>query len=316
MFKSYDDIRNEYERVRQENILRADERRNEIYCEYPELKNLDRKIFSTFANIFKSSDDEEKASYYTSELEKYRDERIDYLRKHNIVDDYREVKYTCEKCKDTGFVNGKKCSCYIEKEIELFDNISNFRKYIADDNFDKLDMLYYKQKDLSYGDSYYKYMEDMINKMKLAVDNMDSTPFNYLFIGMPGTGKTFLARCIGDRALKLHKSVLYLNAVEYIDSLKPDYDGDSFKKYAILADLFIIDDLGTEYSSDFSKTELNYIIDKRLNDKKSTVITTNLMADDLKLRYLAPMCSRIENIYTNCYLSGDDLRRIKYASVK
>ena len=117
-------------------------------------------------------------------------------------------------------------------------------------------------------------------------------------------------------ALKLRKSVLYLTATEYIDSLKPDADQKNLKKYAILSDLFILDDLGTEYSSEFSKTEINYIVDKRLNDKKSTIITTNLVEDALKDRYLSPMCSRLDNLYINCYLSGNDLRRVNNANIK
>ena len=233
-------------------------------------------------------------------------DRNQYLKDNGIEDNYREVQYTCNKCKDTGYVDGKKCSCFIEKEIELYDNISNFRKYIVNDNFSKLDMAYYNQ-----GDAYYKYMKTEIEYMKKAISEMDDKPFNILFTGTPGTGKTFLARSIGAEVLKLKKSVLYLNATEYVDSLKPDYDGMPLKRYAVSADLFILDDLGTEYSSDFSKTELNYIIDKRLNDQKSTIITSNLIDDELKNRYLAPMCSRLNNLYHNVGLFGEDLRRFE-----
>lgn len=316
LYKSYDDIKIAYEKLRQENIMKADEKRAEIYSRFPELSEIDQKIMHTFVNLVKSSDNDEKAEEYASLLEELRTSRIAFLKKNDIVDDYREVKHTCEKCKDTGFINGKKCSCFIEKEIELYDNVSNFRKYIADDNFSKLDMSYYKQKDLPYGESYYKYMEETIKNMKMSIMAIDKTPVNYLLIGMPGTGKTFLARSMGAEALKQNKSVLYLSSVEYIDSLKPDFDGVNLKKYAVLSDLLIIDDLGVEYSSEFSKTEINYIIDKRLNDKKSTIITTNLLIDELKSRYLPSMCSRLENLYINCYLSGNDLRRLKNANIK
>ena len=78
----------------------------------------------------------------------------------------------------------------------------------------------------------------------------------------------------------------------------------------------VLDDLGTEYSSEFSITELYYIIDKRLNDKKPTIITTNIFPDNLKDRYPSPMCSRLINMFKNIYLSGDDLRRVKYADTK
>lgn len=306
MYKSLDDIKTEYERIRQANALKYSERKALIYKENPKLKEYDGKIFSLFVKLVRSGQNNENASLVEKEIESVRKDRNQYLKDNGIEDNYREVQYTCNKCKDTGYVDGKKCSCFIEKEIELYDNISNFRKYIVNDNFSKLDMAYYNQ-----GDAYYKYMKTEIEYMKKAISEMDDKPFNILFTGTPGTGKTFLARSIGAEVLKLKKSVLYLNATEYVDSLKPDYDGMPLKRYAVSADLFILDDLGTEYSSDFSKTELNYIIDKRLNDQKSTIITSNLIDDELKNRYLAPMCSRLNNLYHNVGLFGEDLRRFE-----
>ena len=75
------------------------------------------------------------------------------------------------------------------------------------------------------------------------------------------------------------------------------------------------DDLGTENISDFTNTKLNYIIDKRLNDKKSTIITTNLMLSQIRDNYMSQMYSRISHAYISCYLAGEDLRRIKNANI-
>lgn len=314
MYNSYEDIKNEYEKIRQRNSFIVSERRDKVYRDYPELREMDHKIFSIVTDMVKSRDDNGKADNLMHELERYRALRIDFLKKHGIADNYRETQYTCKKCSDTGFVNGKKCSCYVEKEIEMYDNISNFRKYIVSDNFANLNMDYYRQE--GYSDKYYNYMDRSIEEIKADIDDIDNKPFYYRFTGPPGTGKTFLSRCIGAEVLKHNKSVLYLNVTEYMDSLKPDHEGVSFKKYAILADLFILDDLGTEYSSEFSRTEINYIIDKRLNDRKSMIITSNRMTDELKLRYLASMCSRIDNLFKEYYLSGEDLRRNVNASIK
>ena len=312
MLKTFDDIKSEYERIRRMNHLKADERKERVYSKYPELEELDKKIMKGFVALVKNTHDDTKKIEDT--IERLRSERIKFLNEHGIVDNYRDNIYSCEKCKDTGFVNGKKCSCYIEKEIELFDNVSNFKKYIKDDNFDNLKFDFYKQDGTDY--AYLEYMKQNIREMRDGIANMDNAPYNLLLNGNPGTGKTFLARSIGSECLKQNKSVLYLSVVEYIDSLKPDYVGTPFKQYAVISDLFILDDLGTEYSSEFSKTELNYIIDKRLNDKKSTIITSNIAPNKLKDRYLDSMCSRLINMYKNVHLSGVDLRRYNNANFK
>ena len=312
MINTYEDIKNEYERIRQANHLKTDERKEKVYSKYPELEEMDKKIMKAFVSLVKSEAYEDKK--IEEDIVTLRKKRIAFLKEHKIEDNYRDVIYNCEKCKDTGFVNGKKCSCYVEKEIELFDHISNFKKYIEDDNFDNLRYEYYKQEDMT--SAYLDYMKENIKEMRDAIANIDKEPINLLINGNPGTGKTFLARCLGADCIRQQKSVLYLNVVEYIDSLKPDFTGTPLKQYAMICDLFILDDLGTEYSSEFSKTELNYIIDKRLNNKKSTIVTSNIAPNKLKDRYLDSMCSRLINMYKNIHLSGVDLRRYKNANFK
>ena len=316
MYNSYNDIKREYENIRLKNLLSYDTLKNKIYVENPKLKDLDAKIVKAYLDIGRSKIENKSTKEYENELNNLHIERDDYIKTHNIDDNYKEIKYDCDKCKDTGFVNGKKCSCFISKEIELFDTVSHFKNYIKDDNFDNLDPTFYKQSGLEInGMSYSNYMKNVVLNLKSGIKNMSETPYNIILIGIPGTGKTFLSRCAGAYAIDLNKSVLYVNVNEYINSLKPDYEGVPLKNYAINADLFILDDLGTEKISDFSNVELNYIIDKRLNDKKSTIITTNLLLNQIKDNYLSQMYSRISHAYLSCYLAGEDLRRIKNVNI-
>lgn len=312
MYKSYDDIRREYEQQKQRDYLRYDEVKEQIYSNNPKLKELDLSIFKLYLKIGTAKVDKQPVDELEKDLKELNTERAKYLKEHNIKDDYKEIKYECDKCKDTGYVDGNKCSCFIQKEIELFDNISHFKNYIEDDNFDKLDLNFYNQSGLAFGGTTYKqYMIDMVEEFKNLASNISKKPFSLLLIGPTGTGKTFLARCIGAEVLKNNKSVLYVNVNEYLNSLKPDYEGEPLKRYAIACDLFILDDLGTERDTDYTKTEINYIIDKRLNDKKSTIITTNLVPDQIEEVYLSPTYSRLENAYEHRYLAGDDLRRLR-----
>lgn len=315
MDRDYQNIINEYGYIRHNNLLKYEEKKAKIYDENPTLKKLDEDIISLY--IKEGISDSKDLGELNDKIEAVKKERETYLKSHSIPDDYLEVSYTCDKCKDTGFVDGKKCSCFIQKEIELFENVSNFKNFIKKDNFDNINMSLYNQpvKTLDGTRDYKDYMRDAIAHMREQIKNIDEAPYNAIFIGATGTGKTFLSHCIGAEFIKKNKSVLCLNVNEYLDSLKPDYDGEDFAEYAILADLFIIDDLGTESSTEFTNSKLNYIIDKRLSENKSTIITTNLTPMELKNKYLQSMASRITSIYRKYLLNGEDLRRITYANI-
>ncbi|MBO6118976.1 MAG: ATP-binding protein [Lachnospiraceae bacterium] len=316
MFNSYNDLKKEYEYIRQNDYLAYDEKKEKIYKDNPLLKDLDLKMLKLYFDIATLNREKKDASNLESQLSRVKSEREDYLKEHNIKDDYKEIKYVCEKCKDTGYVDGHKCSCFIQKEIEMFDNISHFRNYIKTDNFNNLNLSYYNQSGIEYnGVTYRKLMESLIERFKEQARDIEKKPFSLLLIGATGTGKTFLARCIGAEVLKNNKSVLYVNVNEYLSSLKPDYDGEPLKNYAIACDLFILDDLGTERSTEYTNVEINYIIDKRLNDKKSTIITTNYTPDDIESTYLSSTSSRLINAYDIEYLYGNDLRRLKNVSI-
>ena len=117
MFNSYNDLKKEYEYIRQNDYLAYDEKKEKIYSENPLLKDLDLKMLKLYFDIATLNREKKDASNLESQLSRVKSEREDYLKEHNIKDDYKEIKYVCEKCKDTGYVDGHKCSCFIQKEI-------------------------------------------------------------------------------------------------------------------------------------------------------------------------------------------------------
>ena len=126
MFNSYDDIKREYEYIRQGDNLRYDEKRNQIYAANPELKKLDVDIIKEYVKIGTTRLSKQHTDVAVAELNRLKTERSKYLKEHGISDDYNELKYVCNKCKDTGYVNGHKCSCFVQKEIGVKYRILRF----------------------------------------------------------------------------------------------------------------------------------------------------------------------------------------------
>jgi len=78
--------------------------------------------------------------------------------------------------------------------------------------------------------------------------------------------------------------------------------------YVYNVDLLIIDDLGTEFITSLSTAALFDLINSRLLNQKSTVISTNLNLPDIDRIYSERVLSRINGGYTHIMLIGEDLR--------
>ena len=70
----------------------------------------------------------------------------------------------------------------------------------------------------------------------------------------------------------------------------------------------IIDDVGTEFVTAYSSAVMYDIINSRLNNEKSTIISSNLSPSGINDIYGERMTSRISGIYTPVALIGRDLR--------
>ena len=76
-------------------------------------------------------------------------------------------------------------------------------------------------------------------------------------------------------------------------------------------DLLIIDDLGTELTTEFVRSAFYQIVNTRLMTNKKTIISTNLSPAELSRRYGANTLSRIEGAYRILPFFGDDIRKQK-----
>lgn len=143
----------------------------------------------------------------------------------------------------------------------------------------------------------------------------DEPPFDkhssfYLF-GTTGTGKTHYA-CAMINISKAKHGISRVGLVS-VPELVMNYKNASFEEKGVMikrysAGMFIFDDIGAEYQSEFSQEFIHMIIEKRWSRKLWTGFTTNFSIGELP--YSDRIKSRIAGIVRDNVheLSGKDKR--------
>lgn len=239
------------------------------------------------------------------------------LRAHGLPEDYLETKYTCPKCGDTGCVGIELCSCFTELLQKLAFDEANKLSPLRFCTFDDFRLDYYSDEVIEeYGCSPRTRMNDILTLCKEYAADFDTNSQNLYMCGETGLGKTHLSLAIAGEVIKKGYRVLYNSAQNIFNTLQKEYFGKTenrgkYESMVLECDLLIIDDLGAEFSSQFTDAALYNIINTRINMRLPTVISSNLSPRQAEERYTRRISSRIIGDYLCLRFIGGDIRQLK-----
>ena len=315
----YDIIMREYSRRQAENRRTLEQHRQETYERIPRLAEIDGEVASLSAAKARAliSGKETGTEDLKASISLLSQERDALLALNGYPADYLDMPCTCPHCQDTGYINGKKCTCFKRAEIELLYTQSNLKEILKKENFEHFSFDYYSDTmDETTGLSAREAAQRAHQAAMDFVANFDTTAQNLLIYGNTGVGKTFLSHCIAQALLESAHCVLYFSSFDLFDLLAQNtFAGSSEEKADVEpvydCDLLIIDDLGTELTNSFVSSQLFLCVNERIMRHKSTIISTNLELGEIQKAYSERTFSRICDHYRILKLTGEDIRMKK-----
>ena len=113
-------------------------------------------------------------------------------------------------------------------------------------------------------------------------EEMKANNIGVLFYGSVGTGKSFLASCIGNGLLDRQVPVAATNFPRLLNLLQGTYEKQTLLDRLSIYKLLIVDDLGVERDSAYAEEQIFNIIDARSNSELPVIVTTNLTLEEME----------------------------------
>ena len=307
----------EYEALRAENVRKREIAVQEVYAKVPEIKEIDDKMYSlgqnTLREILANPDKTGLKEELHKKYEVLKQTRKEILVKNSIPLDFDKVKHRCEKCQDTGFVEGEgRCVCFNQRVIDCMYEQSNMQELFKTQNFDLFRMDYYSEKESDkYKKSPRKQMEEVKSFCEKYADNFNDAKKSLCFYGDTGLGKTFMSSCIAKRLIDNGFTVLYIRSSKLFRLLEDEKFGRNEESVKELydCDMLVIDDLGTEPEGKNNSAYLLELINERIMNNKKVIINTNLNFTGMEKKYTKRFSSRLIESFNLLVFFGDDIRR-------
>lgn len=320
--ENYRRIRAEYETKYKRAQEDADRRREILHERVAGVSEIDAQLSRVGLEIMDAiMKGGEQTSRLIAEIRernvKLQQRRGELLAAAGYPEDFSDVKYECEKCSDSGYVDGKMCSCMKRELVLAGCESSGMGHLMRSQSFENFSLDYY-----SAGKAEYSEMEKNLNVALRYAEGFSGLGWgNLLLMGGTGLGKTHICSAMARVIIEKGFDVYYTGAQGMLSDFERERFGNSSSGAAggedsskyFECDLLIIDDLGTEIVNQFTVACLFNVINTRLSRGLATIINTNLTPSEMKARYSDRIVSRLLGEYRTLRFVGRDVRAQKLA---
>lgn len=287
----------------------AEIKQQAFYRVHPRAQQIENELSHTFTAIARAmmSGDKEKMESVKNHNLELQKELEQVYKSAGISEDDLKPKYTCKNCCDKGNIDGVPCECYQKLIKQIACDDLNRRSPLSLSDFSSFDLSYYS-------DEHRNKMTNIFNYCKSYASNFNQNSDSIIMTGGTGLGKTHLALAIANEVIKKSRGVIYISAPDMVSELekiqfsRESQTGEITPQILAECDLLIIDDLGTEFVTNFSKTAVYNVFNSRISRGMPTIISTNLTISELEKNYTDRFVSRVTGYCRRLHFEGTDIR--------
>lgn len=237
--------------------------------------------------------------------------------------DALEPHFTCKKCQDTGTFEGHTCNCVHKLMQKLRREEIESLSSLSISSFDTMELHYYPNTmDDKLGEPVRSYMGGLLAELRAYAEEFDRSSESLMLFGNAGLGKTHAALAIAGIVLEKDFDVIYVSSPDFFSKLEalhfgadPGGEEETLLQTAAGADLLILDDLGTEFNSNFFLSTLYSLLNNRLGAHLPTIVTTNITDGALLEKLYTEKISSRLSAFVPCLFAGQDIRSQKAQEV-
>lgn len=312
----------EYEQRQMANQREEAERRRKAEAVCPEIGEVlsarQNLIFDTLRGILEGR---ATAQDIPAKMDVLNRRLTSLLRQHGFDETYLDPVCRCPVCQDTGYVGEpirEHCECFNQAFYTRMYQRMGLSGASSSQSFETFDLNVFSAEKLP-GKTYSQ--RELMNVIrKTCEDYAEKFPAvpvkDMLLMGQSGLGKTFLMHAMAKALIRRGMNVLLISAYKFLEIARKAYLSGNPEEMAPLmdAEVLLIDDMGVEpLMENITIPQWFNLINERQLGGRGTVISTNLMEDELKRRYTERIASRLMN-NAQCRLiqfAGEDIRRLK-----